>query len=82
MTEKVLHEVRWIETDDGFRLEIKGDKEKLRKYGPFAGGMCMGGAGGFFRRWRGGRHGRRFGYDMGPWWAQAEEAEEGQAEEN
>jgi hypothetical protein len=22
-------EVKWIETDDGFRVEVKGDKEKL-----------------------------------------------------
>lgn len=29
--EKVLHEVRIIETDDGFRIELKGDKERLRE---------------------------------------------------
>lgn len=28
--DKVLHEFRIIETDDGFRIEIKGDKEQLR----------------------------------------------------
>lgn len=22
-------EVKWIETDDGYRIEVKGDKEKL-----------------------------------------------------
>lgn len=30
MTEKVIHEVRIIETDDGFRIEMKGDKDLLR----------------------------------------------------
>jgi hypothetical protein len=30
--EKVLQEFRIIETDDGFRIEIKGDKEQLRDF--------------------------------------------------
>ena len=30
--EKVLQEFRIIETDDGFRIEIKGDKEELRDF--------------------------------------------------
>jgi len=29
--EKVIGEWRLVETDDGFRLEVKGDKEALRK---------------------------------------------------
>ncbi len=33
MAEKVIHEVRVIETDDGFRIEVKGDKERMRKLG-------------------------------------------------
>ncbi len=36
--EKVIHEVRMVETDDGFRIEIKGDKERLREMG-FGKGM-------------------------------------------
>ncbi len=32
MPEKVIHEVRVVETDDGFRIEIKGDKERLREF--------------------------------------------------
>jgi len=28
--EKVVNELRVIETDDGFRIEIKGDKEKIK----------------------------------------------------
>jgi hypothetical protein len=31
MSEKVVHEVRVIETEDGFRIELKGDKEELRQ---------------------------------------------------
>ncbi len=30
--DKVLQEFRIIETDDGFRIEIKGDKEQLREF--------------------------------------------------
>ena len=33
MTEKVIHEVKVIETDEGYRIEINGDKEKLREMG-------------------------------------------------
>ncbi len=32
MAEKVIHEYKLIETDDGFRIEIKGDKEQIRKW--------------------------------------------------
>jgi hypothetical protein len=30
--EKVIQEFRIIETDDGFRIEIRGDKEQLREW--------------------------------------------------
>lgn len=30
--EKVIQEFRVIETEDGFRIEIKGDKEKMKKF--------------------------------------------------
>jgi hypothetical protein len=30
--EKVINEFRIIETEDGFRIEIKGDKEKIKKF--------------------------------------------------
>jgi hypothetical protein len=30
--EKIIQEFRIIETDDGFRIEIKGDKEQLREF--------------------------------------------------
>lgn len=33
MSEKVLQEIRFIETNDGFRIEAKGDKEQLKAMG-------------------------------------------------
>lgn len=33
MTEKVIGEIRFIESDDGFRIEINGDKERLKEMG-------------------------------------------------
>jgi hypothetical protein len=30
--EEVLHEMRVVETDDGYRIEIKGDKERIKKF--------------------------------------------------
>ena len=30
--EKLIHELRMIETDDGYRIEIKGDKEKMKGF--------------------------------------------------
>lgn len=60
MADKVLHEMRFIETDDGFRIEIKGDKEQLRKMGigpeMFSRRMFGGGRG--RGRGEGKRHGR------------------------
>ena len=41
--EKVIRELRIIETDDGYRIEIKGDKERMKR----------------FMRGMRGRHGRR-----------------------
>lgn len=31
MADKVLHEIKVIETDDGYRIEINGDKERIQK---------------------------------------------------
>jgi hypothetical protein len=33
MAEKIISEIRFIETDDGFRIEFKGDKERWREMG-------------------------------------------------
>lgn len=65
MDEKILGEIRFIETEDGFRMEIKGDKEKLRKMG-FGSGWPGGGfgPGPEFNR---GPHGRRRDWHRGPW---------------
>lgn len=61
--EEVIHEVKIIETDDGYRIEIKGDKERLKRWFdrmPF--GMGMPFDFGFRARHE---HGR--GHRHGPW---------------
>lgn len=78
MAEKVIYEVRFLETDDGFRIEINGDKERMRKMG-FGPGMGFGSWMRFGKRHHR-RHGRRM-WGFGPWawgcWSEApEEAEE------
>lgn len=62
--EKVINEFRVIETDDGFRIEIKGDKEKIKA---FMSGL------GWHKRWPRWRTRRRgffwgpFSFGCGPW---------------
>lgn len=69
--ENIISEFRVIETEDGFRIEIKGDKEKLRSF--FAGARGPGAG------WWGHHPGRRGPWDwsgfmpgfmahMGHWW--------------
>jgi hypothetical protein len=77
MSEKVIHEVRVVETEDGFRIEIKGDKERLRAMGLGEGSFPFGfgrmGHGPFSHHgprgfgFHGGRH-----HGHGPWgrWGQ------------
>jgi hypothetical protein len=87
MEEKVLHEVRVIETEDGFRIEIKGDKERIKEFlqhrgffGRGFGPMGHGGPFGFMRRHHG-HHGHRGPMGrggpfrgFGPWgWDEEEE---------
>jgi hypothetical protein len=50
MAEKVIHEYRLIETDEGYRIEITGDKEQINKW--MKGGRRRGPMG-----WRGGGFG-------------------------
>ena len=84
MAEKVIHEMRIIETDDGFRIEIKGDKDRLRELGKMWGQFGAGrmGHGPWGHRGPGGRRGfgfpfgRHHGYG-GPWSWWGEEEEEG-----
>jgi hypothetical protein len=72
VADKVIHEIRIIETDDGFRIEIKGDKERLKEMG-FGPGMFFGGQrhGPGHGHWGPGRgFGSGFfwrGFGFGPW---------------
>lgn len=88
MEEKVIHEVRVIETEDGFRIEIKGDKEQIKAFmqrrGFFGQGMGPGGPFGFMRQHGPrGHHGHRGPWGrggpfrgFGPWgWNEEEEQE-------
>lgn len=85
MADKVIHEFRFIETDDGFRIEFKGDKEKMRKMG-FGPGMGRHfSCGGIFGQgWNPGMHfwrhkkSKQRGPGFGPpwtWWDWDEEEE-------
>ncbi len=88
MTERVIHEVRIIETEDGFRVEVKGDKERMRRMGfgpgfPFGLGAAFGFGMGFgparFRH----RMRRRWGFGpWGCWWEEPEEEAEGREPES
>ena len=81
MEDKILHEFKVIETEDGFRIEIKGDKERLRRmgFGPFGRGRG--------RHHRHGPHGHSFRFEKHfgwgpPWWWYEEEGEDrGEPEE-
>lgn len=60
MAEKTIGEIRFIETEDGFRIEFKGDKERMKKMGFMRG---MGGMGAWRHRpWKHGPFG-----SFGPW---------------
>lgn len=61
--EKVVNELRVIETDDGYRIEIKGDKDQIKA---FMSGLGKH-QGGFHRHGRG-----RGGFPFPPWmWMKA-----------
>lgn len=55
MDEKVHYEIKFVETDDGYRLEASGDKEALKRLGigPGMVGKRPGSRHGRFRRHRG-----------------------------
>ena len=63
--EKVIHEVKVIETEDGYRIEIKGDKERMKswRFGPF--GPMRHAMRNRMRRMR--HHMRGYGPGYGPW---------------
>ena len=85
--EKIIHEVKVVETDDGYRIEIRGNKARLKEmfeHMPFGKGMPFGfgmfgprhRGWGWGRGWKGGRRHRR----RGPWeWDVDVEREEGGA---
>ncbi len=68
--EKIIDDVKLIETEDGFRIEIKGDKEAIRK--------MLDGCGSWFS------FGRGFQFDFDPgfwdyfkgWYGPRQEAED------
>jgi hypothetical protein len=84
--EKIIQEFRIIETDDGFRIEIKGDKEQLREWVMRLDPRHWGGPGpgmrfafGPHHGWHG-RRGRRFGpFGFGAWWCDEDEEDEAEA---
>ena len=59
--EKVINEFKIIELDDGFRIEIKGDKEEIRKMLKGFGPHSFFGHGGSFG------NGFHFGFRPGFW---------------
>jgi hypothetical protein len=80
MSEKIIHQITITETDDGYRIEIKGDKEKLRAMG-FGRGFGGFGPGMLFRGMRpgfGGRPGPHgFGGHHGHHWQHGEHGNHG-----
>jgi hypothetical protein len=85
--EKVIQEFRIIETDDGFRIEIKGDKEQLREWVMRLDPRHWGGPGPGMRfafgphGMRHGRRGHRFGpFGFGAWsWCDEDDEDEAEA---
>jgi hypothetical protein len=70
--ENVISEFRIVETDDGYRIEIKGDKEAIKKATrgfPFGHGLR--GPGHFFFH----RHAKPMMGFCGPWMEEACQAE-------
>jgi hypothetical protein len=76
MAEKVIHEIRIVETDDGYRIEIKGDKERLREMfgkGAFPFGFGRFGHGPFQHH---GPRGWGFPWGRRGWWPEEESGRE------
>ncbi len=83
MAEKIISEIRFVETDDGFRIEVKGDKERMREmHGPMGFGPgkrfwrgvwgCGPRGHGKGDRWAHG-HGPGFGFGPWGWWGWEED---------
>jgi len=69
MMERIIKEFRVIETEDGFRIEIKGDKERLRSVLSGFGGRQQGR---HRHQWRRGFAWGPFDFGFDPWtWMRA-----------
>jgi hypothetical protein len=73
MSEKVLYELRVIETEEGIRVEMKGDKERMREMGF---GRFMRGFGRHAERGPWSHHGRHWRGFFNPWWCDEPEPDE------
>ena len=74
--EKVINEFRVIETDDGFRIEIKGDKEAIRRMLRGFGRHGFPGASGPFDRGFPFNFGASFWGGCADWWGSQEKTDE------
>ena len=74
MSEKVIYEVRLIETEDGLRIEMKGDKERMRDFARGHNTHWFG-RHGAWKRWA--HHGRHFGWGFGPWFDEESDSNPG-----
>jgi hypothetical protein len=95
--EKVIQEFKVIETEDGFRIEVKGDKERMRRFIEGMDPRNWGhqephGAPPWGPPWRWARKSRRhgrggfgsgmfFGFGAHPWWWCGDEEAEEEAPE-
>ena len=75
--ERVIHSFQVIETDDGIRIEIKGDKEWFKKFfsgfrGPFGPKKKR------YRAWSFGPMHFGWGFWYEPWEEEEEEEKEGE----
>jgi hypothetical protein len=65
MAEKLISEIKVIEMEDGYRIEIRGDKERIRKFGfPLDECTRQGRRSRFWRRWAWGAS------PWDPWWSE------------
>ena len=78
--EKVIQEFRVIETDDGYRIEIKGDKDKIKSFMRGFGGMKHRRRN-WRRRWHGPFAWMRGMHSHGPWDFEPEDDEEEEMED-
>ncbi len=76
MSEKVLYELRVIETEDGIRVEMKGDKERMREMGLGRFARNFGRHAGRGPWGHHGHHGWGGPWGFNPWWCDEPEADD------